>query len=76
MSADACVLTAVGPVGGLGLTIVRASATGAVHSFDIPEPGQWYLGAQCGDRGYDVDPLIVEIAPTGPALIIDARIVK
>jgi len=76
MNADGCVLTATGPLNGLGLTTVRASVSGVLHIFDIPEAGQWALDAECDGRGRDVEPVLVEIAATGPPATIDVRIVK
>ena len=76
MNADGCVLTATGPLNGLGLTTVRASVSGVLHIFDIPEAGQWALDAECDGRGRGVEPVLVEIAATGPPATIDVRIVK
>jgi hypothetical protein len=76
MNSDGCVLAATGPLNGLGLTTVRASVSGVLHIFDIPEPGQWVLDADCGGRSRDVEPVLVEIAATGPPVTIDVRIVK
>jgi hypothetical protein len=76
MNSNGCVLTATGPLNGLGLTTIRASVSGVLHIFDIPEPGQWVLDADCGGRSRDVEPVLVEIAATGPPVTIDVRIVK
>jgi hypothetical protein len=76
MNSDGCVLMATGPLNGLGLTTVRASVSGVLHVFDIPEAGQWALAAECDGRGHEVEPVLVEIAATGPAVTIDVRIVK
>jgi len=77
VNADACVLSATGPLDGLGLTIVRATAAGPmIYAFDIPEPGTWALDAECAGRSYNVEPLVVDIAATGPTLSIEARVIR
>ncbi|MBI3493707.1 MAG: hypothetical protein HY047_18315, partial [Acidobacteria bacterium] len=46
-----CELVAVGPMGEMGLTTVRVSATPShVYWMELPEPGTWILNARCGDR--------------------------
>lgn len=76
LNGESCVLFAVGPLGALGLTTMRASSSGTMQTFDLPEPGRWALDAECGGRSYNVDPLVIDVASTGPNPTIDVRIVK
>jgi len=72
----ACTLSAVGPLGTLGLTMLRATSAGNVHWFDIPESGRWALNAECGAKSYAVEPMVVDVPSTGPDPVIDVRLVK
>jgi hypothetical protein len=76
LDAPSCTLSAVGPLGGLGLTIVHATATANLHWFDLPEPGQWTLDAECGGRSRVIEPAIVYIPADGPDILIDVSIVR
>ena len=71
-----CTLSAAGPIGALGLTMLRAISAGNVHWFEIPEAGRWVLNAECGARSYNVEPMMVDITTTGPDPVIDVRLVK
>jgi hypothetical protein len=74
---EECVLSAVGPIGVLGLSIVRESQVlGRVHWLDLPEPGTWTIDADCGGQPTPVDPPAIVVAATGPDLIVDARVVR
>jgi hypothetical protein len=73
-----CTLSAAGPLHSLGLTIVQAAAAaGGIHWFDIPEPGQWALDADCpGLSSYSLLPSIVDVPAGGPDMNVDVRIVR
>lgn len=70
----ACRLSAVGPIGALGLTTVAATQSGAIYWFEIPEAGEWVLTAKCDDKEYGVRPMIVTVPPTGPDLLVDVTL--
>ena len=70
-------MTALGPIGQLGLTRVRAPATPSnVYWIDFPEPGRWALSASCEGRGYTVSPLFITVAADGPDASIDVHVVR
>jgi len=70
-----CVLNAVGPTGSLGVSIVAESAASAnLHWFDLPEPGQWMLEADCGGRTVALVPPIVLVPAEGPDTMLDTRL--
>jgi hypothetical protein len=69
-----CHLMAVGPVGSLGVTMVRATGGAGLHWFDLPEPGTWLLNAECAGRNYAIEPPAMTVAPDGPPRTIDARL--
>ena len=71
LTGGACDLFATGPLGSLGLTIVRATSVSSVFSFDLPEPGQWSLTAECSGRVVTVQPGMVAVAPEGPFPTVD-----
>jgi hypothetical protein len=73
-NAESCVMSAVGPLGAPGLSIVRSSAFEGVHSFDLPEAGQWALDAQCNGISNWVQPPVVRIPEQGPDTMLDARV--
>ena len=60
-----CVLSAIGPAGANGFSIVRARGSGIFQSLDLPEAGQWLLRAECGGASRRVTPASVEISATG-----------
>jgi hypothetical protein len=72
-----CELSAAGPLGSLGLTMVRGRAMSNVYVFDLPEPGDWALNASCGGRSVVLQPQIVPVPPAAqaPQPPIDVRIV-
>lgn len=70
-----CELVAVGPMGEVGLTIVRAQPNPSnVYWIELPEPGTWILNVRCDDREYAVDPPTITIASDGPEDTVDVRI--
>jgi hypothetical protein len=72
--APACDLMAVGPLGTLGLTIVRASKGYGVYWLELPEPGMWAINAECAGATYALDPAVVAVPPEGPELTLDAHL--
>ncbi len=74
---DGCVVSAVGPLGLLGVTIVRQSeSTDLVRWLDIPEPGRWMLNADCGSRPASVTPDVLVIGDSDTPSIVDVRVVS
>ena len=74
-TAVACVLTAVGPLGSLGVSMITESAVSSnLHWFDLPEPGQWMLDADCGGRSVPLVPSVVSIPAEGADVRFDARV--
>src|SRR5262249_24353250 len=75
LDADACQLSAAGPLGSLGLSVVLATAASNVHWFDLPEAGEWVLNAECGGIPRNLQPSVVRV--TGQTdVAIEARVVK
>jgi hypothetical protein len=72
----ACTLVAVGPIGLLGLKIVRAVSATGVYELDLPESGSWSLVADCGAGVYRIDPPVVVISADGDVPTIDVRVLK
>lgn len=71
-----CTMLAAGPLGSLGLTIVRATGSGGEHWFDIPEAGEWALDAECEGVSYSVEPRSVVVPAHGPDKNVDVRIIR
>jgi hypothetical protein len=70
----ACQLTAVGPLGRTGMTIVQAVAGVGVHWLAVPEAGEWALSALCDGVRRAVVPLVIVVPADGGEIIIDAAI--
>jgi hypothetical protein len=68
-----CTLSAVGPLGGLGLTIVEATAAGHLHWFELPEPGRWTIAASCAGKAFGLVPSTVDVAPSGAEPQLNVR---
>ena len=75
MDPRACEVTAVGPLGQLGLAMVRATreSVGIFH-LRVPEAGTWVLEAQCGGRSHDVEPAALVVPADGPDVTVDIRL--
>jgi hypothetical protein len=71
-----CSVAVVGPLGALGMTIVRATSLTTVYELDLPESGTWNLNAECGDRTYTADPAFVVVRGDRATTTVDARVVK
>jgi hypothetical protein len=70
-----CRLSAVGPIGGLGLAVVHARSASNVYWFDFPETGQWFLDAECSGERYATEPQAVSVTASGRTPTIDIHIV-
>ena len=73
-----CELSAAGPLGNLGLSVVKGRAMSNVYLFELPEPGDWALNASCGGHSVVLQPQIVPVPPAGrdPPSQVDVRIVR
>jgi hypothetical protein len=72
----ACTLVAIGPLGVLGLKIVRAGSVTGVYELDLPESGSWNLVAECGANAFRVDPPVVVVPEDRDVPAIDVRVLK
>jgi len=71
-----CTVEAAGPLGGLSLAIVRPQQIGQVYWFDLPETGEWVLGARCDGRTYLVEPPAIVVSDADPDPTVDIRLVR
>jgi hypothetical protein len=71
----ACDLVAVGPLGALGLKVVRATSRTGVYDFELPDSGSWALNAECRGDTYEIEPPVVVLPATGqpPVLVVRIR---
>ena len=70
-----CVVAAAGPLGELGLTMVRAAReSGGTYLLQVPEIGTWVLGVQCGGRNYEVEPPVLGIPAEGRDAPVDIQL--
>jgi hypothetical protein len=76
LTPQTCEMSAVGPLGALGLSIVKSVGVGSVHWFDLPEGGEWALAAECTGLVHSVEPPIVHVASDDPDTTIEARAVR
>jgi hypothetical protein len=70
-----CTLVAAGPLGTLGLAMVRGTRTADLHQVDLPEHGAWALAAECRGQIVPVEPPMVSV-PTGDGAPVDVRLGK
>jgi hypothetical protein len=73
---NGCGVVAIGPLGTLGLAMVRAASVTDVYDLELPEAGSWSLAAECGQRRYEIDPPIVVVPANRAATAVDARVIK
>jgi hypothetical protein len=71
-----CVVSAVGPAGASGFSIVRARTTGVVHSLQLPEPGQWLMHVECGGVERRVAPSAIEVSAKGELSTHNLRVIE
>jgi hypothetical protein len=79
LQSPACDLIAAGPIGTLGMQIIRASSVINVYTLDLPESGQWVLSVECGGIARSVVPMVAIVPPAGTdgmVPTIDVRFVK
>jgi hypothetical protein len=76
LDGSGCGIALVGPLGALGMVIVRAVSTTPLYELDLPESGTWNVNAECGDRTYNVEPPLVVVQPDRATTIVDARVVR
>ena len=75
MDPRSCDLSAVGPVGQLGLAVVRAARiSAAIFQLLVPEAGTWLLEVQCGDRSYRAVPGAIVVPAAGADPLVDLRL--
>jgi hypothetical protein len=70
-----CRITAIGPAGALGLAVVPGRATSTIYQFDLPEPGQWFLDAECYGQHVSIQPTAIEVKSTRSSPSFDVHIV-
>lgn len=71
-----CSIVAAGPVGALGLEIVKAASATTVYELELPDAGVWSLNAECGGEIYEVEPPLVAVPAEGHPSAVDARVLK
>jgi hypothetical protein len=59
-----CRMTAIGPAGALGLALVPGRPTSTIYQFDLPEPGQWFLDAECSGQHVSIQPAAIQVNST------------
>jgi len=69
-----CRMTAVGPAGALGLAVVPGRATSTIYRFELPEPGEWFLDAECSGQHVAVRPAAVQIRSASAPIPIDVQL--
>lgn len=70
-----CDLVAAGPLGALGLVMVRGTRVADLHQLDLPEPGSWALTAECGGDLVPAEPAIVTV-PADSQAPVDVRLIR
>ena len=68
-----CVLTAIGPLDGLGMAVVQSVSVGSEHWFELPEPGDWALDATCDGTRTPLQPTIVHVPDGSRFTRVDVR---
>jgi hypothetical protein len=63
--AQGCVVSAVGPVGAGGFTIVRANSHGIAHALSLPEAGRWLMQVECAGVQRSVAPPSIDVSTKG-----------
>jgi len=70
-----CRMTAIGPAGALGFAVVPGRAASTLYQFDLPEPGQWFLDAECSGQHVSIQPPAIQVKSTSSLAFFDVRIV-
>jgi hypothetical protein len=74
-----CTLSAAGPLGALGLSIVDATPAQGFYLFAFPEAGEWVLDAKCGEHSVRLVPQTIAVAASGVGSappLVDIRIAR
>jgi Carboxypeptidase regulatory-like domain len=58
-----CRMTAIGPAGAMGLALVQGRVALTIYHFDLPEPGEWFLDAECAGQHVSIQPPTVMVTP-------------
>lgn len=72
---EGCDLVAAGPIGVLGLVMVRATRSADLYRLDLPEHGAWMLEAECRGQLVHVEPAVITV-PADSQEPVDVRITK
>lgn len=72
---EGCDLVAAGPLGSLGLVMVRSSTGAELYRLDLPERGTWALTAECSGQLVPVEPAVVA-APADSQEPLDLRVIR
>jgi hypothetical protein len=70
-----CRMTAIGPAGALGLAVVPGRATSTIYQFDLPQPGQWFLDAECSGQHASIQPPAIQVTSIRSLLSFDVHVV-
>ena len=69
-----CELSAAGPFGSIGVTMITAVRAGpGLYRFDVPESGRWILNLACGRQELLLDPPYVDLAPGDAEAVVQLR---
>jgi hypothetical protein len=71
-----CRMSAIGPTGTLGLAVVPGRSTSTIYQFDLPEPGEWFLDAECSGRHVSIQPPAIQVKPTSGLPTFAVRLVE
>jgi len=73
---EGCRMTAIGPTGAPGLGVVPGRVTSTIYQFDLPEPGEWFLDAECSGRHMSIQPPVIQVKPTSRLPAFDVHLVE
>ncbi|PYR42712.1 MAG: hypothetical protein DMF95_27715 [Acidobacteria bacterium] len=76
LDGSTCDLLAVGPLGALGLNVVRAASRTGLYELELPDAGSWALNAECRGVVYEIEPPIIAVPADGQPPAVDALVVK
>jgi hypothetical protein len=72
----ACDLVAAGPLGALGVKVVRAASRTGVYQLELPDAGSWALNAECRGVVHEIEPPVIAVPASGQPAAVDALVVK
>jgi Carboxypeptidase regulatory-like domain len=70
-----CRMTAIGPSGALGFARVAGRATSTIYRFDVPEPGEWFLDAECSGQHVSLQPPAIHVKSAPLPASFDVHVV-